>query len=333
MKFTVGDRILLKRTGEEGHVIAIIDKLMLEVEVGGTNFPVYMDDVDHPYLKWFTEKKLKKKSEFLPDVPVEKVIERKQRLARGIYFSFIPVFKLEGMEEQVDFLKVHLLNELPVDIRFSYDLRLEQKSIFKHEGLLHPFGNIYIHNILYADMNDQPRFHWYFMDIQNEQMEAATGILRIKPAKLFAQVNEIMFNGGASFSYQLIDDFVAKKKPGHNDLPVPDNTPAAIGIVTKYTLEQPKYELDLHIEQLVANPGALSSAEIIAKQLEMLERYLYVAIVHRQERMIVIHGLGKGKLKDEVHIMLKNTPEVSRYKNEWSGKYGFGATEVLFKYK
>ena len=48
--------------------------------------------------------------------------------------------------------------------------------------------------------------------------------------------------------------------------------------------------------------------------------------------MIVIHGLGKGKLRDEVHTILKQTPEVSRYKNEWSGRYGFGATEIRFRY-
>jgi hypothetical protein len=333
MKFTIGDKILLKRTGEEGHVIALIDKQMIEVEVGGTSFPVYIDDIDHPYLKWFTEKKPAKKSQALPEMPVERIIERKQRLARGIYFSFIPVFKIEGMEEQVDFLKVHLLNELPVDIRFSYDLKMEQKSIFRHEGLLHPFGNIYIHNIPYGDMNDQPRFHWSLVDTGNDKMEPATGVLRIKPAKLFEHVNNVMLNGDPSFSYQLIEDFVAKTKPVHNEAPQPVVAPVSENLVTKHTIEPPKYELDLHIEQLVDSTKGLSHAQIITKQLSVLEHYLHIAIVHRQQRMVIIHGLGKGKLRDEVHSLLKKTPEVARFKNEWSGKYGFGATEVLFKYK
>jgi dsDNA-specific endonuclease/ATPase MutS2 len=67
-------------------------------------------------------------------------------------------------------------------------------------------------------------------------------------------------------------------------------------------------------------------------QLKTLERYLYIAIIHKQERMIIIHGLGTGTLKDAVHGVLKNTPEVKRYSNEWLGNYGFGATEVEFQY-
>ncbi len=330
MKFTVGDKILLKRTGEEGEVIALIDKQMLEVEVGGTSFPVYMDDVDHPYLKWFTEKKPQKKMA-PPVVPVEKIIERKQRLARGIYFSFIPVFKIEGMEEQVDFLKVHLLNELPVDVRFAYDLKLDQKSVFRHEGMLHSFGNLYLHNVPYPDMNDQPRFHWRLTDISSDKMAPEEGVLRIKPAKLFEHVNNVMFNGDASFSYLLVEDFVIKKLPQHNEAPMP--APPVEGLITRHNIEKPKYELDLHIEELTKDHASLTNAQIITRQLDTLERYLHIAIVHRQDRMIIIHGLGKGKLKDEVHNMLKRTPEVSRYKNEWSGRYGFGATEVTFKYK
>ncbi len=332
MKFTVGDKILLKRTGEEGEVIAIIDKLMLEVEVGGTSFPVYMDDVDHPYLKWFTEKKPLKK-QAAPVIQVEKIIERKQRLARGIYFSFIPVFKIEGMEEQVDFLKVHLLNELPVDVRFAYDLKMDQKSVFRHEGTLHSFGNLYLHNVPYAEMNDQPRFHWRLTDISSDKMAPEEGVLRIKPAKLFEHVNNVMFNGDASFSYLLLEDFMIKTKAPGNDLPTPVLPVTTENIVTRHNIEKPKYELDLHIEELTNNHAGLTNTQIITKQLDTLERYLHIAIVHRQDRMIIIHGLGKGKLRDEVHSMLKRTPEVSRYKNEWSGKYGFGATEVIFKHK
>src|SRR5690349_23683451 len=45
-------------------------------------------------LKWFTEKKKPQKIKGdIEQVPVERIKERPQRLARGIYLSFIPVFK------------------------------------------------------------------------------------------------------------------------------------------------------------------------------------------------------------------------------------------------
>ena len=64
MKFTIGDRIVLNRTGEEGHITAYINDQMVEVDVGGTVFPVHLEDVDHPYLKWFTDKTPKKYGEY-----------------------------------------------------------------------------------------------------------------------------------------------------------------------------------------------------------------------------------------------------------------------------
>jgi dsDNA-specific endonuclease/ATPase MutS2 len=44
----------------------------------------------------------------------------------------------------------------------------------------------------------------------------------------------------------------------------------------------------------------------------------------------VIHGLGKGKLKNEIATRLINHPEVKTFKNEYHPKYGFGATEIIF---
>ncbi len=335
MKFSIGDKVLLKRTGEEGHVVEIINKQMTEVEVNGTTFPVYNDELDHPYLKWFTEKKPVKKSTAPAPIPAaERIIERKPRLAKGIYLSFVPVFKTEHMEEVADYLKVYLLNELPVDIKFSYDVQINQKSIFKHEGTLHSFGNVYLNNVSYSDMNDQPRFNWKVRDLGNDKMEMAEGVLRIKPSKLFEHVNNVMLNGDPSFSYQLIADFAPKKVTPPQEAftaPLPQPEYAATG--KKITLEQPKSVLDLHIENLVKNPAALSNDEIVRKQLDSLDKYLHLAIVHRQERMIIVHGLGKGKLREDVHAVLKKTKEVRRFKNEFSALYGFGATEVWFTYK
>jgi hypothetical protein len=334
VKFSIGDKVILKRTGEEGVVVSYINDKMVEVEINHTTFPVYLDEVDHPYLKWFTEKKKPKKIKGdIEQIPVEKIKARTQRLAKGIYLSFIPVFKPNETEDIVDFLKVHLLNELPEDIQFSYDVKLLHQSEFKHEGKLHAFGNLYLHNVPFEDMNDQPRFHWQLSHTSNKELQPEEGILRIKPVKLFGQINEMLQKNEPSFSYLLIDDFRQKMKQ-ESSLPQtkkvvlekPPGSPFA-----KLLTDIPKYELDLHIEKLVGNIQGLSNADMLAIQLETLQKYLGLAIAHKQERMVVIHGLGKGVLKDEVHKILKQTPEVKRYVNEWQAQYGFGATVVQFK--
>lgn len=333
MKFSIGDKIILKRTGEEGTVTDFIGKDMLEVEVGGTHFPVYMDDVDHPYLKWFTEKnKQVKKSSPPEQLPVEKEKTRPKRLPKGIYLSFMPVFKANEMEDVVEQLKVYLLNETPVQIRFAYDVKFFNQSDFRHEGTLHAFGNLYLHSVDYAAMNDQPRFHWQVADATNLELKTEDGVLRIKPSKLFEHINQGLLNGEPTFSYLLVEDFVIKpkeeKKSKFSQVSSPQYVPRPSKVNSFADL--PRYEVDLHIEQLIPDHKGLSNAEILNIQLNALERFLQLALMHRQERMIIIHGLGTGTLRDSVHKVLSETAGIKSYRNEYMGKYGFGATEVIF---
>lgn len=335
MKFSVGDKVILKRTGEEGTVIDFIGKDMLEVEVKGTHFPVYADEVDHPYLKWFTEKnQQKKKATSLPEqLPVEKEKQRPKRLPKGVYLSFMPVFKTNEVEDIVDQLKIYLINEMPVTVRFMYDVKFFHKSDFRLEGTLHPFGHLYLHAINYADMNDQPRFHWQLADAQEISYKAEEGILRIKPAKLFDHINALLFKNEPTFSYLLIEDFVLRPKDQKAEKAWVPPSPTYYAQPAKITsfADLPRYELDLHIEQLADDYQQLSNAEIMNIQLHALQRYLHLAIIHRLERMIVIHGLGSGALRDAVHNVLREMREVKSFRNEYMGKYGFGATEVIFR--
>lgn len=340
MKFSIGDKIILKRTGEEGNITAYLSDKMLEVMVDGVTFPVYEDEVDHPYLKWFTEKnKEQKKKKAAPEqLPVEKPNTRQERLAKGFYLSFLPVYKLDLMEEVVDHLKVYLLNETPMSVHYGYDVKVGERSVFKHEGQLHAFGHLYLHNISFESMNDQPRFNWELIALENPgKFSSLEGQLRIKPQKLFEQITRLQLNNEPSFSYLLAEDFLPaanekEKQPAPEKKFVPTPLPKDGIIRSFHQLELPRYEVDLHVEELMIDTKGLNNAEILQIQLDELNKSLMLAIAHRQDQMIVIHGLGKGILRDAIHKILKSMPEVARYHNEWHGRYGFGATEIFFKY-
>ena len=337
MKFSIGDKVIFKHTDGEGIVSAYINNEMLEVEMEGVSFPVHIDEIEHPYLKWFTEKKVqihpKSKSKTPPEqLPVEKQKLRKPRLAQGIYLSYMPEYKIEEMEDVVDVLKIYLLNETAKNIQFRYVMTLRNESEFSHEGKLHPFGHVYLHSIPYVQMNDQPRFHWWLDDIEDADMAPANNVLRIKPQKLFQHIDHCLSNNEPSFNYLLIEDF----KP---NLPVIENTnpqkPEAAAPKKQSRKSAPQInlgEIDLHIEQLVSSTRGMSNADIIMIQLSALQTHLRMVINARQERLIIIHGLGTGKLKDEVHELLSNTYGVKSFTNEWQARYGFGATEVWFEY-
>lgn len=340
MKFSIGDKVRLKQTGDEGEVVSLLNDKMAEVSVGGTVFPAFTDELEHPYLEWFTNKATRKKKISLPEqLPVEKITARIPKLAKGTYLSFIPVFADDAFDEVVDYLKIYLVNELPFDIKYTYEQRVGENSIFKLDGVIHAFGNIYLHNVPYANMNDKPKFHWKLAHHTNIKIAPAEGMLRIKPEKLFEHINQVISKNEPAFSYQLIADFLPEPvKPLPNEnfpeplKPIIKEKTAKDKFTSINNLEPAKYELDLHIEALVKNLNGLTNSDMLKIQLDTLEKYLHLAIVHRQHSMVVIHGLGKGTLKEEVHKVLKRTPEVGRYKNEWSAKYGFGATEIVFRY-
>jgi dsDNA-specific endonuclease/ATPase MutS2 len=88
--------------------------------------------------------------------------------------------------------------------------------------------------------------------------------------------------------------------------------------------------VDLHIEKLTNNPHMYSTPEILAFQLSEFEKYYDLARAHKLREFTVIHGVGEGKLKQEIHERLKGRPEVSSFVNRHHPLYGFGATQIYF---
>jgi hypothetical protein len=97
-------------------------------------------------------------------------------------------------------------------------------------------------------------------------------------------------------------------------------------------LEPARSVIDLHIEKLNNNWDKLKVHEILGIQLAEFEKWYDLAVAHRQPSLIVIHGVGKGKLKDEIHDILKSKKEVKYFVNQYDTRFGYGATEIFFQY-
>ena len=62
-------------------------------------------------------------------------------------------------------------------------------------------------------------------------------------------------------------------------------------------------------------------------QLETAKRQLDFAIQKRIQKVVFIHGVGEGILKEELHDLFKKYENIKYYDAEYQ-KYGLGATEV-----
>lgn len=89
----------------------------------------------------------------------------------------------------------------------------------------------------------------------------------------------------------------------------------------------PKMEVDLHIQQLTNSTRGMSNTEMLNLQLDTAQRQLEFAIKKRIQKVVFIHGVGEGVLKEELNYLFRRYENVKYYDAEYQ-KYGLGATEV-----
>ncbi|WP_029489299.1 Smr/MutS family protein [Ochrovirga pacifica] len=96
--------------------------------------------------------------------------------------------------------------------------------------------------------------------------------------------------------------------------------------------KQEKYgvvmEVDLHIEKLVKSISGMNNADILNKQLDTAKHKVEFAIRNRIPKIVFIHGVGEGILKEELYRLFHRYS--LRYEDASYQKYGLGATEVSF---
>lgn len=337
MKYQVGDIVLIIHSNEEGRVVDIINNKMMMVEVKGVTFPVYMDQVDFPYFKRFSEKKIvpdKKEKKYVDDVRKEKVTTR---VADGVWLTILPVMDTDEFgDEVVEELKLHLVNRTETPYQFTYTLNFFGKPDFELKNQVNPFEDFYLHDIPFSDLNDNPGFDFVFSLLKPDKNKAEyyEASMRLKPKQLFAKIEAIRQKNEATFSHRLFetypprpyDDTVELGKLAARGYKVYDAKHA------RQHLEPARSVIDLHIDKLSNDWKQLNNYQIIDLQLKTFEKYYELAIAHHQPSLIVIHGVGEGRLRDEIHDILRLKREVKSFVNQYDPRFGYGATEIFFQY-
>lgn len=340
MKFQIGDKVLILHSNEEGEVVDIINNKMVMVDVRGVKFPAYNDQLDFPYFKRFTEKKLfpeKQTKKFIDEVPKEKK-KLVEKVIDGIWLTFIPVMDSDEFgDEIVEELKIHLVNKTETGYKFTYALTYSGiQTGFEIINQVHPFEDFYIHDIPFENFNDGPLFSFEFSLLTPDKKKAEyfETSLKLKPKQIFTRIEELKKKGEATLSYKLLDTYPDKREEMAMDIPSLSGAGFRIyeASQARQHLEPAKYEVDLHIEKLADNWKTLDNFEMLTLQLKTFEKYLDLAIAHHQHAMIAIHGIGTGKLRDEIHELLKLRKEVKTFVNQYHSAYGYGATEIYFQY-
>lgn len=90
-------------------------------------------------------------------------------------------------------------------------------------------------------------------------------------------------------------------------------------------------EVNLHIHEIRERSSGMSNAEIVQIQMEHFNRMMRMAKQKRLDRIIFIHGVGKGVLRMEIRDALANYfPECTFHDAPYT-EYGYGGTEVIMR--
>ncbi|MBF8150542.1 DNA mismatch repair protein MutS [Winogradskyella sp. F6397] len=89
----------------------------------------------------------------------------------------------------------------------------------------------------------------------------------------------------------------------------------------------PKFEVDLHIHHLTKSTRGMSNFDMLNLQLDTARGQLEFAIRKRIPKIVFIHGVGEGVLRQELETLFSRYNNVTFYDADYK-IYGLGATEV-----
>lgn len=337
MKYEIGDKIIVLHSEEEGVVVDIINEKMVMIEVKGVKFPAYMDQIDFPYFKMFTQKASQVQSKaFIDQLKPEKNFV-KLKSGEGVSIQLIPVYQKDVFDDDIiEKLKLYLINQNEDDYRFDYTVSFSGEIDFELTGEIKSLSDFYLHDIPFDKAGSSPSLDFQFSLVKADKKKAPyyERNVKLRGKQLFKKLEELRMKNLPSFSYELFVTYPDKEEEHKVDLSRLNQWGFKIYDASKprRNITEVQSVIDLHIEKLIDNWTRMSNFEIISLQLNHFEKHFDLALLHRQPKLIVIHGLGEGILRDAIHERLRHKNNVKTFANEYHPLYGFGATEIYFQY-
>lgn len=318
--FTVGQKVRLLTEKGEGVVTKIIDKKTIEVDLGD-DFPVEFDiDEVIPIDR--------KERILLPKEEKEVKEEENVPVKMGIHLMDLSLtMSLEG----TDTYEMHLINPERWEILYVCHVRIKNKFEFLSAGKLKHNGFASLGLISSDRLEHCKEFHFQFLHY------LPTGGLPQAPMeKNFVWKHESLKNEPTFVELIKNEAWIYSLR---DTVSIPKVIEAAEGLGSAYITYQKKEIklktgtkiLDLHIEKVVSDTRGMDNAAMLFAQIEAFEKAMSEALIENPHSVIVIHGVGEGKLKAKIHEKLASNGKVKRFAPANILKYGGGATEIWFK--
>ena len=253
------------------------------------------------------------------------------------YFCFVPDDAKNPLAGET---RLWLVNDSNFSVLYHYSHFKNEKFSTVKFGLVQPNSKTELESIDQNDLADFPDFAFqllYFAEEGEKLHPAVVKKFKISPVKFY---KEKMFHPNAFFSGNAM---VLQITPNLQSVELNKLTDEDLQkvIESKKVVPEQKVqaktkpadvvEVDLHIQELLDSTAGLSKKEMLDIQLEKVESEMRAAIQANVKRIVFIHGLGQGVLKQEVVKLLQSKFPKYYFQDASFKEYGYGATMVIIK--
>lgn len=329
MKLRIGDKVRFLNEVGEGTVSRIKDKNTVFVEM--------QDGFEIPFL---ISQLVPIHTELIVNKDAENIeLDPEAHIADAVYFVVEPDHELPAL---ISDYKIYLFNASSFNLVYSYSIKDEEYFQSLKHGEVGPYQKVFLRQVKLP----------YFKDYNYHKVEC----LLFKNTFFKAQppIAEVIFispqvlQGSKAIKHEefkypvygflLRDEFITQEKiePVLNPWDIERlksikefKSKGKVSRSHKEYLKSLEKEVDLHIEELVDSTAGLSNFEMLNIQLERFEKEMDEALEKNIRKIIFIHGVGNGRLRQEIASILKKTPGVT-FQDASFKEYGYGATQVNF---
>lgn len=327
MKLRIGDKVRFLNEVGEGIVSRIKDAKTVFVEM--------QDGFEIPFL---ISQLVPIHTELIIDRNAENIeLDPEAHLTDAIYFAIEPDHEHPPL---INDYKIYLFNASSFNVLYSYSIKDDEYFQTIKHGEAGAYQKVLLRQVKMQFFKDYFYHKVECLLYKNSFFKAQTPIaevLHISPKIL--QESKPIRHDEFKFpvhAFLLKDDFatVTKVEPELNLVDLARlksikefKSASKTSKSSREYLKSLEKTVDLHINELVDKTGGLSNYEMLNIQLERFNKELDEAINKNFKKIIFIHGVGNGRLKQEITSALKSTSGITFHDAPYKD-FGYGATQV-----
>lgn len=257
------------------------------------------------------------------------------------YMAFYPTDQNNPVGGEIE---IYFINDSNYSVLYHYVHFDGDKYQTIDAGTLEPNTKNYIDGLGLSDISNLPKFFFRIIPFEKESKKLVAPISKevaVNAVKFYKEKSytENDFFDGKAMVFDLVTNPLVEEldkmteKDFKKVLDEKDKQNRTEEQAPKPVKQPDIVEVDLHIDELIDSTAGLSNREILDIQLDKFYREMDDAIKNHVKRIVFIHGVGNGVLKQEIAKKLKSKYARFNFQDASFKEYGFGATMVILRRK